>query len=345
MEHITLKKGAKYFYVIFFLVVLLISYLMLRPFVNAILISVILAYIFYPIYRHISKYIKNKNISSIIMVFVVLLIVILPSILLVQLTLQQFRTFSVELKDLDFELLSYVDEIEERLDLPALINLEVIVDSLSNDLSRGFTNIITKFIRSIPFRVLETFIIIFILFYLFKDGERLLKSAKESIPIKKIYKEELFSEAGKVIRAVVYGTLVAAVAQGIVGAIGFYIFGIDNFLIWGLVMAMLALIPFLGPAFVWVPASLYFMFNDQLTKGILLFIYGTLLISSIDNIIKARIISKQAKVHLVIVFLGLMGGIATFGIAGVVMGPLILSLLIVFVRIYLRERKLNNNYS
>lgn len=339
MEHVTLKKGAKYFYISFFLVITIMSFLMLRPFINAILISIILAYLFFPIYKKLNKLIPHRNISSFIMVVLVLLIVIIPSILSIQLILQQFRSFSVEIKDIDAYLLGYADDIERSLNLPSLINLEAVTESLTTDLSKGFTNIITHFIMSIPFRLLETFIVIFILFYLFRDGERLLKALKDHLPIKSYYKEELFSEAAKVTKAVIYGTLVAAVSQGIAGAIGFYIFGINNYLIWGLVMAIFALFPFLGPAFVWMPTSIFFFISGETTRGILLFIYGALFVSSIDNIIKARIISKKARVHQIIILLGLVGGIGAFGVAGIVAGPLVLSLFIVFIRVYLREKR------
>src|SRR3989338_8617508 len=182
MDHVTLKKGAKYFFIIFFLLIILISFFMLRPFINAIFISVILAYIFFPIYKIIRKFIPKNSISSFLMIVLVLLIVIIPSVLFIQLILQQFRTFSVEIKEIDASLLGYVDDIEESLNLPKIINLELI----------------TEFIKSIPFRLLEVFIIIFILFYLFRDCERLLNSFKENLPIKKVYKDELFAESEKV---------------------------------------------------------------------------------------------------------------------------------------------------
>lgn len=344
MEHVTLKKGAKYFYIAFFLVISVLAFIMLRPLFNAILISIILAYIFFPIYRKLRSILPHKTISSVLMVIIVLLIVIIPGILSIQLILQQFRSFSIDVKEMDAFLLGYIDDFEESLNLPEILNLEAVTESLTTDLAKGFTNIITTFIRSIPFRILETFIIIFILFYLFRDGEKLFNLVKDHLPIKKLYKEELFLESEKVVKAVIYGTLVAAVAQGAMGAIGFYIFGINNFLIWGLVMAILALFPFLGPAFVWVPASFFFFISGDTTKGILLFIYGALLISSIDNIIKARIISRKARIHQVIILLGLVGGIGAFGVPGIVLGPLILSLLIVFLRVYLREKK-TNSYS
>lgn len=344
MEHVTLRKGAKYFYIVFFLVISVLVFIMLRPFFNAILISIILAYIFFPIYRKLKSVLPYRNISSVVMVIIVLLIVIIPGILSIQLILQQFRTFSIDVKEMDAFLLGYIDDFEESLNLPEVVNLEAVTESLTSDLTKGLTDIITKFIRSIPFRILETFIVIFILFYLFRDGEKLLKLVKDHLPIKKLYKEELFLESERVVNAVIYGTLVAAVAQGAMGAIGFYIFGINNFLIWGLVMAILALFPFLGPAFIWVPASLFFLITGETTRGILLFIYGALLISSIDNIIKARIISRKARIHQALILLGLVGGIAAFGVPGIVIGPLVLSLLIVFLRVYLREKK-TNNYS
>ena len=151
--------------------------------------------------------------------------------------------------------------------------------------------------------------------------------------------------AQEVIFATVYGVIIVAIIQGIVGTIGFIIFDVPSPILLGLLLTFAALIPFVGTALVWLPASALVFLNGYLNadttmigKGIGLFLYGALVISLIDNLIRPKIISKEAKLHPVLILLGLFGGIRVLGPIGMVVGPLVLALLVSFVDIYQRDK-------
>ena len=203
---------------------------------------------------------------------------------------------------------------------------------------------------SIPRMFVKIFIFIFALFYSFRDGKRVVSWLKEILPINNRVKEDLFKRSHDVIFGAVYGTILVSFVQGIAGTIGFIIFGVPSPIFLGLILTLAALIPFIGTALVWVPIAVIIAVKGYVTQdmyvlgqGLGLFIYGALVISLIDNLIKPRIISKEAKLHPVVVLVGLFGGLQLFGPIGLILGPLLLALLITFVDIYKRDRNEINN--
>jgi predicted PurR-regulated permease PerM len=142
-----------------------------------------------------------------------------------------------------------------------------------------------------------------------------------------------------------YGNITIAIMQGILGAIGFMIFGVPSPILWGFVMVLFALIPYFGTAVVWLPAALNLIFSGYLqnnssltTRGIFLIVYGVLVISSIDNILKPKLIGAKANVHPILVLIGVLGGLSLFGFVGLFLGPMMLALLMTFIDIYEEEK-------
>jgi len=132
--------------------------------------------------------------------------------------------------------------------------------------------------------------------------------------------------------------------QGVIGAIGFIIFGVGSPIFWGMMMAIFALIPFLGTAIIWVPASLILLIKGFLSnngwmigKGIGLFLYGLLIVSTLDNIIKPKLIGHKGKIHPAVVLLGILGGLNLFGFIGIFIGPIILAVFIALSKVYSDE--------
>ena len=198
---------------------------------------------------------------------------------------------------------------------------------------------------SIPKFILKLFICFFVLFYSFRDGKEVLTWLKGMLPLKHRFKEDLFSRTQDVIFATVYGTIIVAIIQGIVATIGFIIFGVPSAILLGLLLTFAALIPLVGTALVWLPTSVIMIIdgyvhadNTIIGKGIGLLLYGALIISLIDNIIKPRIISKEAKLHPVLILIGLFGGLHVLGPIGMVIGPLVFALLVSFIHIYQRDK-------
>jgi predicted PurR-regulated permease PerM len=155
---------------------------------------------------------------------------------------------------------------------------------------------------------------------------------------------QLIKEFGTITHTVVYAQLLIAVAQGIVGTIGYFIFGVPLPILLGFATAFFSLIPTVGTAIVWLPASLYLILTGYIAhdsiilfKGIGLFFYGLLIISMIDNVILAKIVHKKAKVNQILVIIGVIGGGALFGVPGIFIGPILLPLLITYFKTF-KER-------
>lgn len=176
------------------------------------------------------------------------------------------------------------------------------------------------------------------MYYFFKDCDKIIKFLEKVSPIHKDHKSELLEEFNKVIYATIYGVLIAAVIQGLVGTLGLVIFKVSSPIIWGSIMTLAALVPFIGTGIVWLPAALFKIFNGDFFNGFGLLLYGILIVSTIDNFIKPKLISSRSQTHPVLIILGVFGGLKAFGIMGIVIGPLLLGTLSVLYNFYVNKK-------
>jgi predicted PurR-regulated permease PerM len=128
-----------------------------------------------------------------------------------------------------------------------------------------------------------------------------------------------------------------ALIQGVVGGIGFLIFGLEGYVLWGFVMALLSLFPVIGAFLVWVPASIILLISNKIWQGIGLFLYGAIIISYIDNISRMKVFASIGKIHPLITLFGILIGLPYFGIIGIIMGPLLVALFLALLKIFKKE--------
>lgn len=189
------------------------------------------------------------------------------------------------------------------------------VAAVGGSLVVGAVNIITEFSLTM-----------FVLFFFLRDGRNMLERGIRLVPMRPKQKQDLAQTLGGVTRAVVLGTLVTALVQGTLLGIGFAISGLPSPLVFGAIGAMASLIPFVGTALVWVPAAISLFAQGQTGWAIFLALWGTILVGGSDNVVRPLIISGSSNASTLLVFLGLLGGISFFNIAGIFMGPLVLTL-------------------
>jgi len=332
MENISLKEYSKYFFVFSFVMVTIISFLMIKSFIPIILGAIMIAYTFNPIKKYLFKVFKNKNLCSVLTLILVFLIIILPIFFSIKVigdevvsVYNYIVTHDVikSIPGLSFIKPEYLIYFEQQMDR--------IVEKISIDI---VNKAVPDFLLRLPNLLISLFIMVFITFYLFRDGDEFVKNVKEWLPINKKEKDRLFDRISKVSYAVIYGHIVTALIQGVLGTIGFFFLGVPSPVLWGLVMSVFALIPFMGTPIVWIPIGLIQIAAGNTVTGILVLLYGSLIISSVDNIIKPRIISKKAKVHPILILLGVVGGIKFFGVVGFIIGPLILAIFMAFLEFY-----------
>ena len=173
-------------------------------------------------------------------------------------------------------------------------------------------------------------IMLFLLFFFLRDGDLMLARARRLIPLTEERKERLFRQLGGVTRAIVVGTSVTAILQGVLIGIGFTIAGLPSPVVFGVLAALLSMLPVGGAAFVWGPAVIWLFFDGRWGFGIFMLVWGILL-GGLDNILRPMLISGRAKISALAVFIGVLGGIPAFGAIGVIAGPVVLSLVLALI--------------
>jgi predicted PurR-regulated permease PerM len=173
-------------------------------------------------------------------------------------------------------------------------------------------------------------IMLFLLFFFLRDGDNMISRARRLIPLDEERKERLFSQLGAVTRAIVMGTTITAMLQGVLIGIGFTIADLPSPVVFGVLAALLSLLPVGGAAFVWIPAALWLFFDRHWGYGIFMVVWG-LLLGGLDNVLRPILISGRARISALAVFVGVLGGIPAFGAIGIILGPVALSLVLALI--------------
>ena len=174
--------------------------------------------------------------------------------------------------------------------------------------------------------IVKTFFVIITMYYLFRDGDKSSPHLPGALPFSIEQSEALLERTLNVISASVYGVVTIALLQGLLGGLAFWILGVPSALLWAVVLAFICMIPLAGSFFVWGPAAIYLILTNHVTKGIILVIWGAVVISSIDNLLRPKLIKNQTKLHELFVFFAVLGGMSMFGLLGIVLGPVVLAI-------------------
>jgi len=178
--------------------------------------------------------------------------------------------------------------------------------------------------------VLAFAIMLFLLFFLLRDGDSIALRARRLIPIGEERKQRLFNQLGAVTRAIVFGTTVTALLQGLLVGVGFAIVGLPSPVVFGVLAALLSLLPVGGAALVWIPAVIWLFVERRWGSGTFLLVWG-LLLGGLDNVVRPMLISGRARISTLAVFVGVLGGIPAFGAIGIILGPVVLSLVVALI--------------
>lgn len=184
---------------------------------------------------------------------------------------------------------------------------------------------------------IDLFLIVVAIYYFFLDGRRLVREGMKLIPLDSRYSEAFITEFKDVTYAIMWGNTLTAVVQGAIGTVGLFIAGVPSPLIWGAAMVVVAMIPVGGTALVWVPVSVGLLLTHHVNEGLFLLAWGAFLVSTIDNVVRPRLAGSRMKMHPLLVFLSMFGGLAVVGVMGLVVGPLVAAIVMSMVRIYRRD--------
>lgn len=346
------KRGYEPFLLIVLLFSIFLSLLILRPFAQPIILAIVLASLFYPIYLRLLKIFKGRQLLAALAVIVLItFLIFIPATFFLsalfsegadsvsrinawvaegnlETAINNFKESSAlawVINKLDFVDLSQID-IQGTL-MDASKSIGQILLSKGAGFLGNLTNLVTSFV-----------IMIFITFWFLKDGPDLLTRVKYLSPLPDGHEDRIFERIRLVARSVFIGSFLTALCQGVAGGIGLAIVGIPA-LFWGSVMAVTSLIPVVGTALVWVPAALYLVIIGKWGWALFLAIWSIIVVGSIDNFLRPYFMKGQAEMSPFLLFLAILGGVQYFGLIGLLYGPLIISFAAVMLYIYSIEFK------
>lgn len=335
------KQTQIFFFVAIFLAVLTLNIAMFLPFIGAVVIALTLSSMFDPLYKKILKLFKGRAaLSSFISVIAVLLIVIIPISFLGTMVFKEASVLYSIFRDGGDE--AYINNINSIINTSLQkISPELsfsVRDSFSKVLD-FFVNNIAKIFSGISGALFALFFAMLGLYYIFKDGDKLRKILMHLSPLADEYDEIIFDKLSRTVRSVISGSLLVALAQGILTGIGFFIFGIPTPAVWGAVAIIAALIPMIGTSLVLVPGIIYVFSTGGMGAGIGLLAWGFLVVGTIDNFMRPKLLEKGIQIHPFFILMSVLGGMEFFGAVGFLLGPLLLSLMFALLDIYKKEFK------
>jgi len=311
----------------------ILAALIIKPVVFSIIFGILLAYIFYPIYKFTLTKIKRENLSALLICILLLIIVLIPILLILNSLINQAINVYLNLQNTDLLI-----ALKEIFPSEASTNLAA---SLNSFISKTISFFITKFsgfILDLPIIMLQIFVVIFVFFFSLRDGEKAVNYVKSLSPFTKETENKFFKQFKDITNSVLLGQVVIGVLQGVLAGIGYFIFGVPYALFLALLTMFVGIIPIIGPWLVWVPVDIYLFATGRTGAGIGLLIYGLIVISWLDTLIRPVIVSRKTEINPAIVIIGMIGGLFVFGVLGLILGPLILSYVLLITEMYRKSK-------
>ncbi len=339
-----------YFLIVLVLIALIMVFYLIKPFLHTVIISIVVAACFSPLHSRFMARMGNRELAASAAVIAVLVVCIAIPVTvflsgLIPQAIETIRSVNDWLRTADFDLLSQQSYIT-----PALQWIQQklpFIDPIELDIKHNITlfsktvgqNIISLATSALGDTV--TFFFHFLLmqltvFFLLKDGKRMLAAVKYLCPMREEQEDNIINTLRQVSRSVLVGGLLVAMLQGLVGGLGLAMVGIPA-LFWGTVMSFCSLIPVIGTGLVWIPACGYLLILGDWQNALFLFFWCALPVAAIDSFLRPYFMKDSARVSVFFIFMSILGGIKTFGMLGILYGPLILSFAMVMLTIYGEE--------
>ena len=313
----------------------------LSPFFGAILWSVLLAIVFAALYRRLSKAMpRRRNLAAFVTLVIIVVMVLIPLALITASAVHEaanvygrFQSGEIDISRYQSQFMSalpgWLVEFLNRLDLD---NLTSVRERFSGALMTAGQQLAGQALNigqvTAEFMV-GVFVMLYLLFFFLRDGDALVAHIKRVTPLPAEQLSEILGQVTATIRATIKGVILVALIQGALGGLIFWVLGIAAPVLWAAVMAVLSLLPVLGSALIWVPVAIYLLLTGSVVHGIVLLVYGALVISLVDNFLRPVLVGQDIKMPSYVVLISTLGGIAVFGANGFVIGPLVAALFLV----------------
>ncbi|EEQ93361.1 Hypothetical protein, conserved [Brucella intermedia LMG 3301] len=340
------------FYILLALVTIAFAWLLL-PYYSAVLWAVILAVVFSPVQQRLERLLGGrKNIAALLSVLMCICLVIIPMLAIFGSLVQEGNSLYQRLSSREFDLNSYIsrilgalpDSLEEwltRFELGDFAEWRSRISSAIMQGSQLFAGRLVSFGQNTLQFFIGFGIMLYLLFFLFRDGAELGRKIRQAIPLNDDYTRQFLEKFTAVIRATVKGNIIIAIIQGTIGGVTFWLLGVEAALLWGVMMTFLSMLPAVGAALVWIPAAAWFFASGEWISGAVLIFVGVFVIGLVDNLLRPPLVGKGTRMPDYVVLISTVGGISLIGINGFVVGPLIAAMFIAAWSLLAEEQKGN----
>jgi len=331
------------FIVILFLIIAYLSFIILKSFLISLFIGAIIAYMIHPLHSRLMRITRSERFSAIILSLAAITIIVLVSALIIpeiiteggkfyqssdEILLNKFEELkrcSSDSEDLKCKIIAYIlENVGEK-------TIEGIGITIMESTSDFIKNTVIAFFTNLPNLVLQLIVILFSTSYFLHKGSGIVERTLKLIPIKKSQKSRITKRIDDVMKGVIFGNIIIAVIEGVIGGLIFLFLGINMPFIWGLLIMFFALIPPLCSAIIWAPVAIILFILGEYTKAMLLAVSCLAIMGYLDNILRPQIISKRVRLSSIWVLVGVFGGLNTFGFVGIFIGPLIIALFVILL--------------
>ncbi|MCA1586034.1 MAG: AI-2E family transporter [Acidobacteria bacterium] len=330
------------------LLALYLSWLVFRPYLDALAWATVLAVLFFPVHRRLVRRFGRPNLCAFLSVALVIVTIVLPTVLVGLAVADEMRSVTIGLPTTLAEWLDpqnamtgrYVTWIEQYVDLGWLRQRHSVSEGLQawgGDIASRSMTVVGGVLGGL----VKAAVTLFTMFFFFRDGSQIRARIYELLPLDAWNAGSVLARTRDVINASVYGTLVLAAIQGALGALAFWVLGLPGPLLWGVVMTLMSIIPMLGAFVVWAPAAIYLVMSGSLGKAVALTVWGAAVIGAADNLLRPVLVGNRTRMHELLVFFGVLGGLEAFGFIGLVVGPVVIAVtlaLVDIVRAFLTAR-------
>ncbi|THU01508.1 AI-2E family transporter [Lampropedia puyangensis] len=325
-------------------------FVVLRPFYGAIFWAAILAVLFWPVHqRLLARMPARRSLASVLTVVICVLVVIIPLSLIATSLIQELLQFYARMSHEDNSLRDYYQQIIgvipervwsllDRVGFGSFAEMQPKLLEAANQALKFLSTQAVSFGQNTLQFGLAFVLMLYLLFFFFRDGASLIAMLRHAIPLDKRYSGQLASKFSAVVKATVKGNIAVAAVQGALGGLMFWAMGIQGPVLWGVVMAILSLLPAVGASLVWGPVAIYLLSTGDMVKGVAMIVIGVGVIGLVDNILRPILVGKETKMPDYLVLLSTLGGISLFGLTGFIAGPVIAALFMAVWAIFVTKK-------
>ena len=318
-----------------------LSYLILRPFLAPIAWAVVFSIVFFPVYSFVVKYARWRSLAAGVTVVLVCVLILGPFSYFAYLLTVELSNVSPD----TFDFKSIASLLNHPLVTPITRRLlsffNISQAQLQASAVKALSDTGETLVGYLPGRLgdaagaaLHFVLMAFALFFFLRDGPQFLTRISRYMPFSQAHRERLTRQVKDIVISTIYGGIIVALVQGLIGSFTFGLLGIHSPILWGLAMSISSFIPFVGSAIVWVPTALWLLLQGSVAAGLVLLFVGIFAISAVDSGLRPIIIRGRVRMPLLVIFFSVFGGIQLFGLIGLVMGPLVLGVFISVVDIF-----------